>query len=240
MVRKVAKGSGSGKRKWNFTRPPRLIAIDINAPSDLYPGSVSAYNTWEAAFVVWLHDQLLAAPAPTGGRKVRRDAITIILPYRGQVQRLNDEYTSRPTPTVPHITTIRGAAGAESNIGISTSAKNDPANVAVTAFVAQVESLNVWMTRQQRFHFFVSPWMLRYHGRTAIERSAWTKTTYVSLVEQFCNGTDDVVVLRPEDFASFPPAWGFSPCGVVAIEKPPEPLEGLSFPQRARCPTTVR
>lgn len=119
MAREVGRATdGRGKAKWNLAKPPRVIAFNINAPSMPYLNSASAHNVTGAAFVMWLRTQLLAAPAPSGGRPVDASDIAIMSPYRGQVQYIRDKFR-RPQEAESLATTVRKVQGAECQIGIS-------------------------------------------------------------------------------------------------------------------------
>lgn len=176
---------------------PRVIAVDMNYPSRPYPGSASSWNPQEVEFMVWLRKALLDAPAPPGGRALTPNDITVISPYRGEVKAMSARVKDEGI-----VSTVAKAQGGECLVGISSFAKNEPDRPQAVGFVSLPANLNVWFTRQKRFHFVLGNWTARHANAEQLRRANQGNKTYIKLLEHVCgpDNKDGVLVVQPRHF----------------------------------------
>lgn len=192
----------SGEPLWNSVKWPRLIAVDVNLPSEQYPGSMSFWNPYELEVAMFLRDALPKFVPPKDGKAVEVDDILIISPYRGQAQASTD-VVKASNRKAGSILTVTKSQGGEGLIGISTVGKNDPLKLANVGFVAQKNNLNVWFSRQQRFHIVVGNFVAR--EKEVQHHLRYSAAAYKGLLKAICREKwEGVTLVRPEDFADWP------------------------------------
>lgn len=196
---------------WPTTDYPRIIVIDVDQPSRPHAGSSSFWNPYEADVIEFLRRGLLGSVVDGSDFKLMPADFMILSPYKGQLQAIKDKSKVEQIQgqLVSTIATITDAQGAECPIGLSTFAKNDPDRPELIGFVSAPNMLNVWNSRQQRFHFIVGNFKgrannLQGRGKEILKAHRY-HATYIDMVTKMVDGgLPGVIVLQPNDFASWP------------------------------------